>query len=84
MIIAQQIRSQIYRAFNLLGADHKLLGTIGSWGTLDDKEILRLLKEWNTDQEMRAAVEALQRNRPQSDSRPFLEPQKKSRAATRI
>jgi len=52
--IEQQIRAEIYRAFELLGADRELLGTIGSWGdTLDDKEILRLLKEWNTDEARR-------------------------------
>ena len=50
--IEQQIRSQIYRAFEHLGADRellKLLGTIGSWGgTLDDEEVLSLLREWLT------------------------------------
>ena len=50
LTIEQQIRSEIYVAFELLGADRELLGTIGSWGdTLDDREILRLLKEWNGD-----------------------------------
>jgi hypothetical protein len=50
LTIEQQIRAEIYCAFELLGADRELLGTIGSWGdTLDDVEILRLLKEWNAD-----------------------------------
>ena len=44
------IRLEIYGAFEHLGADRellKLLGTIGSWGgTLDDEEVLRLLREW--------------------------------------
>jgi len=48
----QQIRSEIYGALEHLGADRellKLLGTIGSWGdTLDDEEVLRLLREWLT------------------------------------
>ena len=50
LTIEQQNRSEIYRAFELLGADRellKLLGTIGSWGaTLDDEEALSLLREW--------------------------------------
>ena len=46
LIIEQQIRSEIYRAFELLGDGRKLLGTIVSWGNaLDDEEILRLLKQ---------------------------------------
>ena len=54
LTIEQQIRSEIYRAFELLGANRELLGTIGSWGdTLDDTEILRLLKEWNADEARR-------------------------------
>ena len=39
---------EIYRAFEALGADRKLLATVGSWGdTLDDDEVLELLREWN-------------------------------------
>jgi hypothetical protein len=54
LTIEQQIRSEIYRAFEILGANSELLATIGSWGdTLDDEEILRLLKEWNTDEARR-------------------------------
>jgi hypothetical protein len=42
------IRDEISRALVLLGADRELLATVGSWGeTLPDKEVLRLLKEWN-------------------------------------
>jgi hypothetical protein len=42
------IKNEISRALVLLGADRELLGTVGSWGeTLPDKEVLRLLKEWN-------------------------------------
>jgi len=42
------IKDEISRALVLLGADRELLGTVGSWGeTLPDKEVLRLLKEWN-------------------------------------
>ncbi|HKF06126.1 MAG TPA: hypothetical protein VKB49_27650 [Candidatus Sulfotelmatobacter sp.] len=52
LTIEQQTRSEIYRAFELLGADRellKLLGTIGSWGgTLDDEEVISLLREWLT------------------------------------
>ena len=50
LTIEQQIRSEIYGAFEHLGAERELLellGTIGSWGnTLDDEEVLGLLKEW--------------------------------------
>lgn len=43
-----QIRTEIYRAFEKLNADKKLLATIGSWGdTLGDDEILKLLRMWN-------------------------------------
>jgi hypothetical protein len=42
------IKDEISRALVLLGADRELLETVGSWGeTLPDKEVLRLLKEWN-------------------------------------
>ena len=52
--IEQQIRSEIYRAFELLGAGRELLCTIGSWGdTLSDEEVLTLLKEWNAEQARR-------------------------------
>jgi hypothetical protein len=43
-----KIKDEIMRALELLGADSGLLGIVGSWGeTLPDKEVLRLLKEWN-------------------------------------
>jgi len=52
MNIESQIRSEIYRALELLGADRQLLGTIGSWGdTLDDEAVLKLLKGWNEAEE---------------------------------
>ena len=42
------IASEIYGAFELLGADPGLLGTIGSWGdTLDDADVLKQLRSWN-------------------------------------
>ena len=47
--IEMQIRAEIYKAFEGLGADKHLLGIIGSWGdTLDDAEILDVLKTWNS------------------------------------
>jgi hypothetical protein len=47
-----QIRSEIYRALELLGANHELLATVGSWGdTIDDEEVVRLLREWNAAEE---------------------------------
>ncbi|HEY6183543.1 MAG TPA: hypothetical protein VIW67_14940 [Terriglobales bacterium] len=43
-----EIKDEISRALGLLGADSGLLTTVGSWGdALPDKEVLRLLKEWN-------------------------------------
>jgi hypothetical protein len=48
--VEQEIRSEIYAAFESLGADRELLATIGSWGdTLADAEVLALLKEWNAE-----------------------------------
>jgi hypothetical protein len=50
----QQIRSEIYRAFELLGADRELLAVIGSWGdTLNDEEVLTFLKDWNAEEARR-------------------------------
>jgi hypothetical protein len=50
-----QIRSQLYRALWLLGADHQLLATVGSWGdTLNDGEVLKLLTKWNDEEEAQA------------------------------
>ena len=43
-----QIVREIYTAFETLGADPGLLSAFGSWGdTLDDAEILKMLKSWN-------------------------------------
>jgi len=43
----QQIQSEIYRAFELLGADRELLAAVGSWGdTLDNEAVLSLLRGW--------------------------------------
>lgn len=81
MKIELKIRLEIFRAFKRLGADRELLSIIGSWGdTLEDKEALRLLKEWNMDQAKRAAVEALCQIAPQSNNRPFLVSRNKGRA----
>lgn len=42
------IKDEIVRALELLGADHGLLGIVGSWGdNLPDSEILKALKQWN-------------------------------------
>ena len=44
-----QIRAEIYKALETLGANKHLLGIVGSWGdTLDDSEVLELLKPWNS------------------------------------
>jgi hypothetical protein len=54
LTIEQQIRSEIYRAFELLGADPDLLAVVGSWDdTLNDEEVLTFLKEWNAEEARR-------------------------------
>ena len=51
--VEQQIRSELYLAFELLGARRELLATIGSRGdTLDDGEVLALLKKWMLNRPM--------------------------------
>ena len=53
MTIEMEIRAEIYRAFEELGADKRLLGIIGSWGdTLEDIEVLDLLKSWYSGNRM--------------------------------
>jgi hypothetical protein len=48
--VEQQIRSEIYLAFEILGARRELLATIGSWGdTLDDAEVLAVPKKCNAE-----------------------------------
>jgi hypothetical protein len=43
-----KIKQELYRAAEHLNADPGLLASIGSWGdTLDDAEILDMLKSWN-------------------------------------
>ena len=49
-------RSDLYQKLETLGANRELLAIVGSWGdTLDDEEVLVLLKGWN-------AAEAKARN----------------------
>jgi hypothetical protein len=51
MTLDRQIRIEIYRAFELMKAASHLLAAIGSWGdTLEDDEVLKLLKQWNEDE----------------------------------
>lgn len=46
--INADIKNEISRALEILGADRQLLAIVGSWGdTLSHREILRLLREWN-------------------------------------
>ena len=43
-----QIKNELYRAFENLGAKSDLLCIIGSWGdTMSDEETLEDLKVWN-------------------------------------
>jgi hypothetical protein len=46
--VEAEIRAELYRALEYLGADRKLLAAVGSWGdTLEDTKVLELLKRWN-------------------------------------
>jgi hypothetical protein len=46
--LAPAIVAELYRALERLDADPDLLAIVNSWNdTLDDKEVLRLLKDWN-------------------------------------
>lgn len=46
--VNRAIIHELYKAFVLLGADHGLLGTVGSWGdSLPDNDVLDNLKGWN-------------------------------------
>lgn len=43
-----KIVGEIYKAFELLGAESDLLGTVGSWGDcLPDEDVLANLRTWN-------------------------------------
>ena len=43
-----QIAGELYRAIQKLSGDEKLLSIIGSYGdTLDDEDVLLLLRSWN-------------------------------------
>jgi hypothetical protein len=55
-----KIVSELYRTLVLLGADHQLLGTVGSWGdSLTDEDVLANLMSWNqaTVKETTARIE---------------------------
>jgi hypothetical protein len=46
--LKRQIANEIYTSLERLDADPNLLAIVGSWcDTLDDEEILQLLREWN-------------------------------------
>lgn len=46
--ITAEIAQELYRAFSKFPQDPELLSVIGSYGdTLDDSEILELLKDYN-------------------------------------
>lgn len=56
----QEIVRELYRSLVLLGADHALLGTVGSWGdSLSESEVLANLKGWNQEtlKEIAARIE---------------------------
>ena len=46
-----QIKEELYKALELLGAESDLLAIVGSWGdTQDDEWVLNELREWNERQ----------------------------------
>lgn len=46
----REIVTELYRTLVLLGADHALLGTVGSWGnSLPEGDVLDNLKAWNQE-----------------------------------
>ena len=46
--LAPELAVEVYEAMRLLGAQSDLLSIIGSWkDTLDDDEILDMLRDWN-------------------------------------
>jgi hypothetical protein len=46
-MMQSRIARELYVAMERLGADPMLLSIIGSWGdTLDDEEVLALLRDW--------------------------------------
>jgi hypothetical protein len=56
-----EIVSELYRTLVLLGADHALLGTVGSWGnSLPESEVLANLRGWNQEtlKEITARIES--------------------------
>ena len=51
--LTTQIAAEIYIAMQKLGADQTLLSIIGSWGdTLNEEEVLALLREYNATGEV--------------------------------
>lgn len=51
-----EIISEIVKSVRLLGGDFEIAATIGSWGdTLEDEEVLSLLRHWNARVAARAA-----------------------------
>lgn len=43
-----QIAAELYKVIRRLGGDNELLSTVGSYGdTLDDDDVLLLLRAWN-------------------------------------
>jgi hypothetical protein len=60
--MTSQIAAELYRTLLFLGADHQLLGTVGSWADgLSDSEVLSNLQAWNsaTAQELQSSDRTL-------------------------
>jgi hypothetical protein len=57
MATKAQIAAELYKAIQFLDGDAALLATVGSYGdTLDDDDVLTLLRQWNADRRKRFTV----------------------------
>jgi len=72
------IIQEVYRAAEKLGARSDLLCILGSWGdTLEDADILSMLRDWNAIPEQRgsyhAALMSIRADLPKEDPGPAFE-----------
>jgi hypothetical protein len=73
-----EIIGEIYRSLVLLGADHELLGSVGSWGdSLPDSEVLAGVQAWNraTLAEIKACIEHYEVSCPHRGCSPDAAPE---------
>ena len=59
--MSQKIAAELYRTLVLLGADHQLLGAVGSWADGEpEQDVLENLEAWNaaTSQELKTRIQS--------------------------